>query len=109
LQTGEPHSASIAGLADLADHSSPEVTAMTRSKRREPGYDVELLLGLNKTGMLLPKNTGNWFSFRIFDEGEEIGTVTAGCGSIRWRPHGHKKFMTRGWRQFAQRMEASLR
>ena len=82
---------------------------MARRKRREPRYQVELLLGLNKTDMYLPKNTGNWFSFRILDGDEEIGTVTVGRGSIRWRPYGHKKFITRPWRQFAQRMEMGLR
>jgi len=79
---------------------------MARKTPREARYRVELLLGLNKTGMFLPKNTGNWFSFRIFDGEDEIGTVTVGRGSIRWRPYGNKKFISRGWAQFAQRMES---
>ena len=37
------------------------------------------------------------------------GTVTIGRGSIRWRSYGKKNAMTRGWREFAQRMELALR
>ncbi|HYD47668.1 MAG TPA: hypothetical protein VEB21_04940 [Terriglobales bacterium] len=82
---------------------------MAKKRSVEPRYEVELLLGLNKTGMYLPKNTGNWFSFRIFEGEEEIGTVTVGRGSIRWRSYNKKKAVIRNWREFAQRMEIALR
>ncbi len=82
---------------------------MAKRKRREPRYEVELLLGFKRTEMYLPRNTGNWFSFRIYDGDEEIGTVTIGRGSVRWRPYGHKKFISRNWDEFAQRMEMPLR
>jgi hypothetical protein len=77
-------------------------------KIAEPKYEVELLLGSKKTGMHLPKNTGNWFSYRIFENEEEIGTVEVGRGSIFWKPYRNKRFgsaFRRTWRDFASRME----
>ena len=77
-------------------------------KKREPKYEVELLLGSKKTGMQLPKNTGNWFSYRIFQDDEEIGTVEIGRGSIFWKPYRSRRAGTsfrRSWEDFADRME----
>lgn len=79
-------------------------------KRRSTGarYVVELVLGGKRTGMLLPRNTGNWFTYRIFDGPDEIGTVEVGRGSIFWRPYRHKRRGTsyrRSWRRFAELME----
>jgi hypothetical protein len=59
---------------------------MAKKKSGTPRYEVELLLGSKKTGMHLPKNTGNWFSYRILQSGEETGTVEIGRGSIFWKP-----------------------
>jgi hypothetical protein len=81
---------------------------MARKKAVEPKYEVELLLGRKKTGMHLPKNTGNWFSYRIFRGGDEIGTVEIGRGSIFWKPYRNKrsgKSYRRAWSEFADRME----
>jgi hypothetical protein len=81
-----------------------------RKKKLEPKYEVELLLGSNKTGMYLPKNTGNWFSYRIIEDGEEIGTVEIGRGSIFWKPYRNRRYgraFLRGWRDFGLRMEDS--
>ncbi len=77
-------------------------------KKIEPKYEVELLLGSKRTEMYLPKNTGNWFSYRIFEDGEEIGTVEIGRGSIFWKPYRNKRgggASRRSWREFAARME----
>ena len=79
-------------------------------KSTEPKYEVELLLGSKKTGMYLPKNTGNWFSYRIVEDDEEIGTVEIGRGSIFWKPYRNKRAgsaFRRTWRDFALRMEQS--
>lgn len=81
---------------------------MARKKANEAKYEVELVLGQRKTGMMLPKNTGNWFAFRIFDEDEEIGIVEVGRGSIFWKPYRNRRYGTafrRPWREFATRME----
>jgi hypothetical protein len=78
-------------------------------KMIEPRYEVELLLGRNRTGMHLPKNTGNWFSYRILENDEEIGTVEIGRGSIFWKPYRHKRggiAFRRSWRDFATRIES---
>jgi len=80
-----------------------------KRKTVEPRYEVELLLGSNRTGMHLPKNTGNWFSYRILEGEEEIGTVEIGRGSIFWKPYRHKRdgiSFRRSWRDFAIRMES---
>ena len=60
-------------------------------KIAEPKYEVELLLGSKKTGVHLPKNTGNWFSYRILENDDEIGTVEIGRGSIFWKPYRNKR------------------
>ena len=81
---------------------------MSKRRSKEPRYGVELVLGGKRTGMCLPRNTGNWFTYRIFDGGEEIGTVEVGRGSIFWRPYRHKRAgmsYRRSWRRFAELME----
>jgi hypothetical protein len=85
---------------------------MARRRRRrrhiDPRYAVELVLGRRQTGMKLPKNTGSWISYRIFADGEEIGTVEIGRGSIFWKPYRNKRYghsYRRSWRAFAERME----
>jgi hypothetical protein len=90
-------------MTDDAFHRSNGMKKIT-----EPKYEVELLLGSKKTGMHLPKNTGNWFSYRIFENDEEIGTVEIGRGSIFWKPYRNKRSgssFRRSWRDFASRME----
>jgi hypothetical protein len=81
---------------------------MSRKKKLEPKYEVELLLGRKKTGMYVPKNTGSWFSYRIFENDEEIGTVEIGRGSIFWKPYRNRRYgrsFRSGWEDFAVRME----
>jgi hypothetical protein len=81
---------------------------MSKKKKMEPRYEVELVLGRKRTGMVLPKNTGNWFSYRIFADDEEIGTVEVGRGSIFWKPYGNRRYGTsyrHDWLDFARRME----
>jgi hypothetical protein len=81
---------------------------MSRKPKAEPRYEVELVLGQKGTGMHLPKNTGNWFSYRIFADGEQIGIVEVGRGSIFWKPYRNKRYGTsyrRHWLEFARRME----
>jgi hypothetical protein len=56
----------------------------------------------------LPQNTGNWFSYRIVEDDEEIGTVEIGRGSIFWKPYPNKRAgsaFRRTWRDFALDME----
>ena len=81
---------------------------MPRKKKTvEPKYEVELVLGQRTTGMMLSKNTGNWFAFRIFADDEEIGIVEAGRGSIFWKPYRNRRYGTafrRSWEEFAARM-----
>ena len=58
--------------------------------------------------MMLPKNTGNWFAFRIFADEKEIGMVEVGRGSIFWKPYRNRRYGTafrRSWGNFATRME----
>ena len=77
-------------------------------KKREPKYEVELLLGGRKTGMNLPRNTGNWFSYRILEDDQEIGTVEIGRGFIFWKPYRNRRSgraFRRSWQDFATRME----
>lgn len=79
-----------------------------KRKSAEPKYEVELVLGQRKTGMMLPKNTGNWFAFRVFVDEEEIGIVEVGRGSIFWKPYRNRRYGTafrRSWEEFAARME----
>jgi hypothetical protein len=81
---------------------------MAKKKSGTPRYEVELLLRSKKTGMHLPKNTGNWFSYRIFQSGEEIGTVEIGRGSIFWKPYRNKRYgrsYRKNWAAFADLME----
>jgi hypothetical protein len=85
---------------------------VAKKKLLKPKYEVELVLGQRDTGMMLPKNTGNWFSYRIFTvEGrrrKEIGIVEIGRGSIFWKPYRSQRDGTsfrRSWEQFAARME----
>ena len=66
----------------LHDERQGEDVMARRRAAREPKYEVELVLGKKNTGMYLPKNTGNWFSYRIFENEEEIGIVEVGRGSI---------------------------
>lgn len=61
-----------------------------RKKTVEPKYEVELVLGQRKTGMMLPRNTGNWFASRIFADAEEIGIVEVGRGSVPQPPLRHR-------------------
>jgi len=86
---------------------------MARKKKTvEPKYEVELVLGQRKTGMMLPKNTGNWFAFRIFEDEREIGIVEVGRGSIFWKPYGNRRYGTafrRSWQDFRTRMEMPLK
>ncbi|MBX3023789.1 hypothetical protein KF840_02655 [bacterium] len=86
---------------------------MARKKKTvEPKYEVELVLGQRKTGMMLPKNTGNWFAFRVFADEEEIGVVEVGRGSIFWKPYRNRRYGTafrRSWEDFATRMELRLK
>ena len=80
-----------------------------RKTTAKPKYDVELLLGHKKTGMKLPKNTGNWFSYRVLRDGEEIGTLDVGRGSVFWKPYRNRRFgpkaFRRSWDDLAIRMQ----
>jgi hypothetical protein len=53
--------------------------------KKRKKYQVELLLGSNKTKMYLPRNTGNWFFLSHSRNRKEIGTVEIGQGSIFWK------------------------
>lgn len=70
--------------------------------KSDPGYEVELVLGGRNTGMSMPKNRGIW-SFQVAKDGEVIGSLAIGKGSISWRPfNGRPKTYT--WQDFASRM-----
>lgn len=86
---------------------------MPRKKKTvEPKYEVELVVGKRKTGMMLQKNTGNGFAFRIFVDDKEIGKVEIGRGSVFWKPYRNRRYGTafrRSWEEFAARMELRLK
>lgn len=76
--------------------------------KKKKKYQVELLLGSNRTKMYLPRNTGNWFSYRIVEGRKVLGTVEIGQGSIFWKPYRNRRDGTSfraSWAQFANRME----
>lgn len=76
-----------------------------RRKKRARKYKVELLLGKVKTGMHLPKSTGNWFSYRVSEGGSVLGTLDVGQGSLYWRPsktwRGGPTARRLSWHRFA--------
>lgn len=77
-------------------------------KKREPKYEVELLLGSRKTGMNLPRNTGNCFSYRVLEDDREIGTVEIGRGSIFWKSYRNRRSgraFRWSWQDLPTRME----
>jgi len=80
--------------------------------KRWSRFAVELVLGQRNSGMYLPKNTGNFLSFRIKDGDSEIGIVEIGGGSIFWKPYRNRRYGTsfrRNWSDFAHRMEMKLK
>lgn len=83
----------------------------SRKRVHEKKCRVELVLGRKNTGMHLPRDTGSWFSYRIFEDDEEIGIVEIGRGSIFWKPYRNRRYGTsyrRSWSEFATLMQGKV-